>query len=243
MILRITALALLISVAAMPQASAQQKFNYLSQIIDIPELVPPPPPEGSEAFKQDLHEVIEIQERRTEAQVKRGLADNVLTVYSVGDVLGPKFKKENLPITDAFLEKINADQRTVLIAAKNTLQRPRPANASKDVVALGGAPRLPTGYPSGGVVLTTLTSIVVAKMLPEKRFELFERNRDFAFNRVVIGQHFPRDVRYGEAAGMVIAHQMMESPAFQKDFEAARAELRQVMGYPAEPEVVGTVKK
>jgi acid phosphatase (class A) len=241
LIIRYATLALLISVLGAPPAWAQ-KMNYLGQIIDLTELIPPPPPPDSAAWEDDLNAVMGMQETRTEAQVRRGIADNVLSIYRFEDVLGPKFKRENLPVMDAFLEKAHADQRAILIAAKNTLQRPRPAAAHKQVLALGGTPRLPTGYPSGGVVMTTLTAIVLAKMVPEKRWELSERNREYAINRVVIGQHFPRDIQAGEIAGTVIAHALMETPAFMRDLQAARAELRQVLGYPAEPEAVGSAK-
>ena len=223
---RYATLALLICVVGAPPAWAQnaQKMNYLGQLIDMTELIPPPPPRDSEAWKQDLAEVLEMQENRTEAQVRRASADNVLSIYRFDDVLGPKFKKENLPVMDAFLENALADQRAILIATKNALQRPRPAAAHKEVLALGGTQRLPTAYPSGGVVFTTLTAIVLSKMVPEKRFELSERNREYAINRVVLGQHFPRDIRAGEIAGTVIAHALMETPAFMRDLQASRAE-------------------
>ena len=91
--------------------------------------------------------------------------------------------------------------------------------------------------------MTTLTAIALSKMVPEKRFELSERNREYAINRVVIGQHFPRDIRAGEIAGTVIAHAMMERPDFMRDLEAARVELRQVMGYPPEQDTVGSLKE
>jgi len=242
--MRYATLALLVCVVGAPPTWAQnaQKMNYLGQLIDMTELIPPPPPRDSEAWKEDIAGVMEMQENRTEAQVRRAIADNILSIYRFDDVLGPKFKKENLPVTDAFLEKALADQRAILIATKNALQRPRPAAAHKEVLALGGTPRLPTAYPSGGVVFTTLTAIVLSKMVPEKRFELSERNREYAVNRVVLGQHFPRDIRAGEIAGTVIAHALMETPAFMSDLLAARAELRQVLGYPAEPEVVGAVR-
>jgi acid phosphatase (class A) len=241
MLIRYATLALLISALGAPPAWAQ-KMNYLGQVIDMTELIPPPPPPNSDAQRLDLGDVIEMQENRTEAQVRRAIADNVLSIYRFEDVLGPKFKRENLPVMDAFMEKAQADARAILLATKNALQRPRPAAASTDVLALGGTPRLPTAYPSGGVVFTTLAAIVLSNMIPEKRFELSERNREYAVNRVVLGQHFPRDIRAGEIAGTVIAYALMETPAFMRDLQAARAELRQVLGYPAEPDTVGSVK-
>ncbi len=245
MLTRYTTLALLICVLGGAPAGAQNapKMIYLREVIDLTELIPPPPPRNSEAWKQDLADVLEVQQNRTDAQVRRGIADNVLSIYRFDDVIGPKFNKQNLPVMDAFFERLHADQRAILIAAKNALQRPRPAVAHpKEVLALGGTPRLPTGYPSGGVVMTTLTAIVLSKMVPEKRFELSERNREYALNRVVIGQHFPRDIRAGEIAGTVIAYAMMEIPAFMRDLEPARAELRQVLGLPAEPVAAGPDK-
>ena len=234
MAMKLAVAALVIGALGITSANAD-KLNYLSEIIDMTELIAPPPPVGSEAFKHDLADVIIMQERRTEAQVRRATADNVLSVYRFADVLGEKFKAANLPVTDAFIEKAEADARAVLIAAKNALQRPRPAAASPDVLALGGTPRLPTAYPSGGVVYTTLAAILLARMIPEKHFELSERNLEYAVNRVVLGQHFPRDIRAGEVSGTVIAHALMAQPDFRRDLQAACTELRAVLGYPATP--------
>ena len=71
MLIRYATLALEISVLGAPPAWAQ-KMNYLGQIIDMTELIPPP--RGSEAQKQDLLGVMEVQENRTEAQVQRMIA-------------------------------------------------------------------------------------------------------------------------------------------------------------------------
>lgn len=234
-------LALLLSALGAAPAWAQ-KLNYLSQIIDVPGLIPPPPPPDSEGFKEDLAGVVEAQENRTEVQLRRALAEKTLTIYHFAEVLGPKFNAQNLPVTDAFFQRMQADARASLIAAKNAIQRPRPIAVSKQVQALGGTPRLPTGYPSGGTIFTTSTAILLAKMIPEKRYELHERNREYGQNRIMIGEHFPRDIRGGEIAGTVIVYALMEVPAFTRDFQAARAELRQVLGYPAEPGAANPVQ-
>lgn len=233
MLIRYASLVLSICLLSSPPAWAEKKLNYLSEIIDLVELIPPPPPIGTEAYTRDLAGVIELQETRTKPQIEAALADNVLSIYRFSDVLGPKFKQENLPLLHAFIARAQVDTRATLMATKNIIQRKRPALASKDVAPLGGRPRLPTGYPSGGTVFTTVTSIILSKMVPEKRYELAERNLKYAFHRVVLGQHYPRDVQAGATSGAVIAFALMQNPAFNRDLSEASAELRKVLGYPA----------
>ncbi len=241
MFIRYAILALLLAVFGATPASAQ-KLNYLTEIINLPELLPPPPAPDSQALKDDLAGVMEAQENRTDIQMRRALAQKTLTIYHYAEVLGPKFKKENLPVMDAFFEKAHVDQRATLIAAKNKIQRMRPFLVDNRIQALAGTPRLPTGYPSGGTIMTQMTAILLSKMIPEKRLDLHESSREYNLTRIMIGEHFPSDIRAGEIAATVIAHSLMQVPAFMRDFEPARAEVRQVLGYPPEPDAVGSVK-
>ena len=241
MLIRHAILALLIAVLGASPAAAQ-KFNYLTKVIDLPELLPPPPAPDSQALKEDIAGVKEAQENRTDIQLRRALGQRQLSIYYFADVLGPKFKKENLPVMDAFFVRAHEDQRINLINAKNVIQRLRPFLVDKEIKALGGAPRLPTGYPSGGTIMTQMTAILLSKMIPEKRTDLHESSREWNLDRIMIGEHFPRDVRAGEIAATVVTHALMEVPAFMRDLDAARVELRQVLGYPPEPELVGATK-
>jgi acid phosphatase (class A) len=243
--IRYATLALLLSALGTAPAWTQPapKLTYFDQVIDVTELIPPPPPVDSEAWQDDLRGVVDAQQNRTNEQVKRALAQKVLSIYLFDEVLGPKFNARNLPVTDAFFQRMQGDARAVLVAAKNSIQRQRPIAMSKDVLTLAGIPRLPTGYPSGGTVFTTSTAILLSKMIPEKRFALHERNSEYNQNRVMLGEHFPKDIRAGEIAGTVVTYALMGKPAFMRDLEEARAELRQVLGYPAEPDVVGSVNQ
>lgn len=215
--------------------SFAQTLHYLGgQKLHLLKLLPPPPPPNSEAAKRDLSEVLEVQENRTPERAERGLADDVLSIYRFDDVLGPQFKAANIPVTDAFFKRLHEDSRTYLIMSKEFWSRERPANVSKEVKPLSGPPRLPTAYPSGTTLFGSVTCIVLANMVPEKRFELFERSHDFAQSRVVIGVHFPRDLLAGEIGATLLVQGFFQSPAFMKDFEVARDELRKALGYPAE---------
>jgi acid phosphatase (class A) len=212
------------------------EFNFLKPgQLELTKLVPPPPPLGSEAEKQDMAAVLEVQKTRTPQQGKRAMDDNILSIWVYNDVLGPNFKSANLPVLDAFFKTLHADARILLSQTKDIWARKRPHLVNSAVVPLDGATRLPYGYPSGGVMNATLTSIVLAEMVPEKRYELSERNLEYGHNRVVVGVHYPRDVMGGHLAGVAAAQAMFDSPAFMKEFAPARDELRRVLGLPAEP--------
>jgi acid phosphatase (class A) len=223
MLIRYAALALLISVLGASSASAQKLIYLEGQKLNLLKLLPPPPEPGTEGEKKDVLEVLEVQENRTPAERELGIADDVLDIYRFETELGPKFKAANLPVTDAFFKRLHQDTRTYVMLSKEYWQR-KPLRSV----------RLPTAYPSGTTLFGAVTGIVLANMVPEKRFDLFERAHQFANGRVVIGVHYPRDVRAGEIAGTLITSAFFQTPAFVTDLEAARAELRQVLGYPTQ---------
>ena len=231
-------LAFVLSILALsPSGGAlAQDMNFLTpNKVELLKVLPPPPPPNSEAQKEDVAAVLEVQKSRTPEIVKRAEADNVLSIWRYNDVLGPNFKAANLPVMDAFFRTMHADARSLLSQTKDAWKRVRPAAISSDVVPLGGQPRLPYGYPSGTTMFGHLTAIMLANMVPEKAFELYERSDQYSRNRVVLGVHYPRDAVVGAQAAAVAAQAFFNTPAFLKEYEPARDELRRVLGYPAEP--------
>jgi acid phosphatase (class A) len=85
-------------------------------------------------------------------------------------------------------------------------------------------------YPSGHSTVGTLMGIELANMLPEKRAAIMARAWEFGHNRVVGGIHYASDIEMGRISGTVIAQTISTHPDFKDEFEAAKAELRAVLG-------------
>ena len=211
---------------------AAEELSFLQpKQVELLRLLPPPPPPDSEAQKQDMAAVLEVQKNRTRASVSRAEADNILSIWIFKDVLGPKFTVENLPVSNGFFATMHADARVLLSKTKDAWARLRPPAVNSEVTQLGGKTRLPYSYPSGGVMFATLTAIVLADMIPEKRFELFERAGEYGANRVVLGVHYPRDVHAGHLAATAAAQAFFATPGFMDEYKDARAEVRRALGY------------
>jgi acid phosphatase (class A) len=217
------------TLATGPQLAFADGGTYLDpQQIDLTRLLAPPPAPDSAQQEADLARVIEVQRTRTAAQVARAQADVHTSVFRFADVLGPKFTEANLPKTAALFAAAGQDAALVAKGGKHYFKRARPFVNNSDV-----HPTVPTNpkgfygsYPSGHATFGYMAAILLAQMVPEKRTELFARGREFGQNRIVDGVHYPSDIAAGRIDGTLVANALMESPRFQQDFAAARAEVR-----------------
>jgi acid phosphatase (class A) len=193
--------------------------------IDLSLLLAPPPANDSAQAKAELAEVLRLQVTRTPDMVAQAQADEARNVWRFAAVMGPGFKRERLPLVDAFFKRLVDSGDAVVDPYKDMWKRPRPPQYSdlvRPIVKLSKAP----SYPSKHATDATLMGIVLSNMVPEKRAEIMARAADYAHNRVVGGIHFPSDIEAGRITGTVIAARLQTQADFNAAFEAARAELR-----------------
>jgi len=207
--------------------------SYLStQQLDLSKILAPSPPANSELQKQDMGDVLRLQEARTPAEAERAVADNEPTLGRIaGEVFGENAAALSSPKFSTFAERVNQDTRAIFFASKDVWNRPRPFTANAEVKPIG---QLPTtgSYPSGHATRGYLVAILLSNMIPEKSNELFARGREYGDNRVVAGVHYPTDVEAGRLSATAIAAALMQNERFVKDFNEAKAEFRQALGLP-----------
>lgn len=222
-----TAVLLLLALAA-PAAAAEATF-VTPERLDLTKLLAPAPAPDSAQQKRDLADVLAVQKARTSAQAERALADATAGTFGFADVLGPNFNAQRLPAVTALFDKIRGDAAVAFSAGKNAWNRPRPFEVSTDVNPVGERPG-GSSYPSGSSTNGFVTAIVLAAMVPEKADALYARGREFGDDRVILGVHFPTDVEAGRFAATALATALMQDPAFQREFAAAKSELRLALG-------------
>jgi acid phosphatase (class A) len=226
---------LLLSMLLIGQTALADGDDAKPVVVELSNLLPPPPAAGSIAAQHDLQTVLATQQTRSPTDMAAAKADTERSVFRFADVLGPGLQPKALPKTTAFFERTAELDKNAVKEAKNYWQRPRPAEASSQVHPLAKEKPNDWSYPSGHSTFGYTTAVLLANMLPEKSAAIFARADIYAQHRIVMGAHFPTDVEAGHLAGTVIAADIMQDPTWKQDYEAARLELRHALGLPANP--------
>ena len=212
-------------------------------------LIGPPPAADSTAQRADLQAVLAAQrEARQRHTTALAVADVEVSCARIASAAAEFHGQAETAAPLVFLNRAALQASSLTGAPKRFWRRPRPYLASDQVERLGdvavnaGVPEFPggaaafrrqrdnTSYPSGHAAFGQACAILLARMLPERRRELFERGRGFGDSRLVVGAHYPSDVTAGRALATAGAALMFSNPCFEQDFSSARVALRRALG-------------
>jgi acid phosphatase (class A) len=213
-----------------PSRGTRRQTQYVdATALNLVRLLPPPPANDSAETRAELDQLLKIQKTRSSEQIARAQGDADVNLNRFADALGsPGLEVKNLPLTQRLFRKITTDEFVVVGTGKDAFGRPRPFVLEPRLRPIVEKP--PNGsYPSGHTVWGHTVGLVLADMIPERRTQIMARAAEYSFNRVVAGVHYPSDIESGKMAATAFAAALFASPAFQSDFAAAKAELRQAL--------------
>jgi acid phosphatase (class A) len=228
--IRMTSVAVALLMSAPATFAAEAAANFADPAkIDLRLYLAPPPAVDSAQTRAELAEIHAIEKTRTPEREKIARDDQTETVFAVvrGD-LGPDFTEAKLPVMAAFFKKLIADEDPIIDPAKNAWARPRPAVADP-TIKVCVKPSTSGSYPSGHSTVAYMTALVLSDMLPERRGVIFDDATRFAESRVICGVHYRSDTVASRTAAAVIVMQARANPTFQKEFAAAKAEVRKIL--------------
>jgi acid phosphatase (class A) len=223
---------LVVALVAFGSSSAlsDEKPYLTHQQLNIIPYLPKPVANGGDEDKAQQSIVIAAQKAVSEERLAQARNDSDETVYAMfAVVMGDKFKPENLPLTTVFFARIGETEDAVVDPVKAHFGRIRPFLNNPEIKPLVKASKT-NSYPSGHTTRSKMMAVVLGMMVPERHDAIFARAEDYAFSRIVGGMHYPDDLVGGRLAGTAIAAYMLADPTFRNDMQAAREELRKVLG-------------
>ena len=217
-----------VALNAQPIQYPPVEFRYLTIAPEaIIAMVPPPPPENSLADLADVETMLQIQKDRTPAHVARARAFEYMDCMTVGAaVFGPKFTRENLPRTHAFLQQAFVERRDIIVRIKNLSKRPRPFNRELGIEkCLFDNHEAGFSYPSGHSSVGALMEILLGEAMPEHKARLAEIRHETMWSRVLAGVHYPTDTVSGSLFGHIVAREMLKNQLTRDAIADMRAEI------------------
>ncbi len=218
------------------------KTNFLNiGAINFFKILPPPPKPDSKREAEDreiLHDAIAT---RTKKQVTRATVATKDSVFDYAAALGPNFNPAKYPHVAALFKKIKNDATVAIHSAKSAFHRARPETWSPSKSEDKNKKQNGYAYPSGHSTRAFLWASLLDHLFPAKEKQINTEARQKAWNRVVLGRHYPDDVYAGEIYGKYLADEFMKNPKFQKEWNAIQEEVQKTPVINAPPQDVTPV--
>jgi len=210
---------------ARPTVPSSPARRYIAaDAIDIQAVLRDPPADNSADVRAELDSMLAIQVARTPADLRRMQADGAVSLRLFASVLGPSVKPEALPATEALLASVAGNAQIIINQAKVRWNRPRPWVLDSRIQPCIDKPAS-ASYPSDRAAQSRLCAVVLGELFPAKKAQLLAKADQVGQDRVIAGIHYPSDIQAGKELAQAIAAKIMQTPAFQADVAAARAEL------------------
>jgi acid phosphatase (class A) len=203
-----------------------------------------PPANSSAQTKAELIYLLQLQQQRSEedvraskyyatvyyrTSVKQGDADYARmqrNLFHIGRSIGTWFNADSLPLTAALVANVWKDAEFIIWKYKNYFLRIRPGKLEPQLKYLEETAW--AAYPSGHATNSYVNAYLYAALIPELESFFLKDAFDMAHSREIIGVHYPSDSESGRLLAYELIQRLMKNEQFQRDFAAARTEIKQI---------------
>ena len=215
-----------------PAATAKpmKAFKVLTPAdVDPARLLSPPPADNSARAKDELAQVQRLYRNRTPEQLAHADWDDKhedSTIFA--ETVGPAFDLAKLPETAKFLKLVENEQSVAANIGKRYFQRMRPWGLDETIKPCDYKPNAnpKTSFPSGHATLGYSVGYVLSDLMPQKAPAIQARAYDYAYSRLICGDHFASDTEASHVLGVTVGQKLMTNPTLAAQIAAVRAELK-----------------
>jgi len=204
-------------------SSAQAAPYFLAQSIE-PTLIDEPFSKQSANAKNEIEQILKLQKNPNASEIAKALRERNLSVEMLVQDFDESLSRNSNPKLYRLLDKSSETSKAVVENVKNFWNTKRPYLLDKRIKTLIEAHDNPA-YPSGHTCESYVLAHILGLLISEKRQNFYRRAEEIAQHRVLVGMHFPNDLRGGKQLALLIVGGLLQNNEFQKDFIAAKEEL------------------
>lgn len=174
-----------------------------------------PPAIGSIKNAEDEKERAAVYNGATDEEVVKAVHEED-GIFSFAAVLGSHFNAEELPKTKRLFQEIYADSHMATTMAKNFFKRPRPLRNDG------------YSYPSAHSTRAFLWKALLVTIFTDDATKTALENKAWekAWDRVILGRHYPADVEEGRMYGEYLCYVFLQNPEFCEKWREVAKEIR-----------------
>lgn len=208
-----------------PAHAGNHEPHYVTTADLPPQLLPPPPAEGSAAWKKNIQGVLAAQKHISTDDLMAMRDEQHLRLELIVSVIGADFTLEKFPRSYALLRNVMEDAEGISGVDKKFWHTRRPYLTDSHVRLMVDRIDQSPAYPSGHTTDTRVVAEVAGLLFPEHLTDLRAKADSIAHHRIEAGVHYPDDIDGGRMLAMLIVGSLMKSDDFKDDLAAARDEL------------------
>lgn len=189
-------------------------------------LIDPPFEIGDEKWQNEVEIIIKTQSNYDKERIVKAALEKELR----GDILALRIDKnlqrKNFPKLYLLLDRVGETSYELARHFKDHYKITRPYLASEKIKNLIPASK-GYSYPSGHTSGSYIYAYVLMMVFADKKEELLKIAAQIADNRILIGMHYPQDIKAGKQLALLAVGALTQNAEFLQDLEAARSESRQ----------------
>lgn len=198
---------------------------YFNAATIAPTLIDPPPAVQSPEWQHDVEHIIELQRAPNAKDLEQAKAERNMKPEMVAEDTDAALTRASRPKLYALLDRVSDTSYQVNNQAKNFWNTKRPYlmdQRIKPLIEPHDNPAYPSGHTSGSYVW----AYVLAMVIPAERDRFLGRAESIAQHRVLVGMHYPHDLKGGRALALLIVGALTQNAEFRSDLQAAIEEAK-----------------
>lgn len=198
--------------------------SYFYKNTIAPNIIDSPIKVGSKEWNDEIRTIIELQKKPDSKTLEKARSERNFKPEMVAKDVDSRLTKESYPALYELLDNVHDTSHAIYDNTKKYWKTNRPYLADKRVKSLIKS-HSNHAYPSGHTAGSYTVAYVLGQLIPEHRQKFYDRASEISDHRILVGMHFPHDIRGGKQLALLTTGALFENEDFRKDFAKAKTEL------------------